>query len=99
MESDFNIQDATGDQITTYTYGTTKGTSAGDSKIGTGHLPHEVKYPDSTGSTDVVSYAYNAQGQEIWRKDQDGNVPLFYASRNGHPITTNLLKKYANGKN
>jgi len=59
------------DQVTTYTYGTTKGTSAGDSKIATGHLLQKATYPDSSSSTDVVKYAYNAQAQEIWRKDQE----------------------------
>jgi len=64
----------TGDQDTIYTYGTTKGATAGDSNIGTGHLLQKVQYPDSSGGTDVVTYAYNAQSQEIWRKDQAGNV-------------------------
>jgi YD repeat-containing protein len=62
------------DQVTTYTYGTTKGTGAGDSEIQTSHLLQEVKYPDSTSGTDVVTYAYNAQGQRIYKKDQAGNV-------------------------
>ncbi|MEW6747136.1 MAG: RHS repeat-associated core domain-containing protein [Planctomycetota bacterium] len=62
------------DQTTTYAYGTTKGTSAGDSKIGTGHLLQKITYPDSAGGTDVVTYAYNALGESIWQKDQAGNV-------------------------
>jgi len=62
------------DQVTTYTYGTTKGASAGDSKIATGHLLKQVAYPDSTGSSDTVKHAYNAQGEEIWKSDQGGNV-------------------------
>jgi len=62
------------DQVTTYTFGTTKGTSAGDSKIATGDRLRIVTYPDSSGSSDVVTFAYNAQGQEVWRKDQAGNV-------------------------
>jgi YD repeat-containing protein len=62
------------DQTTTYTYGTTKGTSAGDSKIATGHLLQKVTYPDSAGGTDVVTYAYNALGEKTWEKDQAGNV-------------------------
>lgn len=33
-----------------------------------------VAYPDSTGSSDVVSYAYDTQGRQIWTKDQSGNV-------------------------
>jgi RHS repeat-associated protein len=62
------------DQETVYTYGTTKGASAGDSKIATGHLLQKVQYPDSSGGTDVVTFAYNAQSQQIWTKDQAGNV-------------------------
>ena len=62
------------DQVTIYTYGTAKGTGAGDSEIATGHLLKSVAYPDSTGSTDVVSYAYDTQGRQVWTKDQSGNV-------------------------
>jgi RHS repeat-associated protein len=62
------------DQETVYTYGTTKGASAGDSKIATGHLLQKVQYPDSSGGTDVVTFAYNAQSQQIWTQDQAGNV-------------------------
>jgi YD repeat-containing protein len=62
------------DQVTTYSFGTVKGTSAGDSKIATGHLPYKETYPDSANSDDVVRHAYNAQGQEICKKDQAGNV-------------------------
>jgi len=68
-----DVEDAD-DQVTTYVYGTTKGASAGDSEIGTGHLLQKVTYPDSDGASDVVTYAYNAQGQQIWTKDQSGNV-------------------------
>ena len=62
------------DQVTTYTYGTTKGASAGDSKISTGHLQQEVEYPDSASASDVVTFAYNAQGQQVYKQDQAGNV-------------------------
>ncbi len=68
-----DIEDAD-DQVTEYTYGTTKGASAGDSKIGTGHLLGEIAYPDSSGASDVVSYAYNAQSQQVWMQDQSGNI-------------------------
>ncbi len=68
-----NTKDAD-DQITTYTYGVTKGTSAGDSKLSSNDLLQKVAYPDSTGGSDVVTFAYNAQGQEVWKKDQAGNV-------------------------
>jgi RHS repeat-associated protein len=72
------------DQVTTYIYGTTKGTPS-QSTIATGHLLRAVKYPDSgnagttvanidSDSSDVVSYAYNAQGQATLTKDQAGNI-------------------------
>ncbi|MCP3996160.1 MAG: hypothetical protein GY722_14035, partial [bacterium] len=64
----------TGDQDTIYTYSTSKGASAGDSKIGTGHLLQKIQYPDSSGGTDVVTFAYNAQSQRIYKKDQAGIV-------------------------
>ena len=62
------------DQETEYTYGTTSGAGVGDSVIATGYLLQKVKYPDSAGGSDVVTYAYNAQAQETYRKDQAGNV-------------------------
>ena len=76
------------DQVTRYIYGTTTGTPS-VMKVSTGHLLRAVKYPDSTNSgttqadidltpgttdDDVVSYAYNAQGEEIYKMDQEGNV-------------------------
>lgn len=72
-------------QVTKYIYGSTKGTSAGQSAIATGNLLRATVYPDSsnTGTTlanidsdssDVVSMAYNALGQGIYRKDQAANV-------------------------
>ncbi len=63
------------DQTTTYTYGVTKGVSAGDSEFAHGALLQKVQYPDSSGGTDVVTYAYNAQAQQIWTKDQAGASP------------------------
>ncbi len=63
------------DQETVYTHGTVKGTSAGESRIATGHLVRIVTYPDSSESSDVVTYAYNAQGQEVWKKDQATTSP------------------------
>lgn len=62
------------DQVTTYYYGTDGGGATGDSDIATGHLLHQIAYPDSTGASDRMSYAYNAMSQEIYRKDQDGTV-------------------------
>ena len=62
------------DQETTYTYGVTKGASAGDSEISAGHLLQEIEYPDSASASDVVTFAYNAQGEQIWKEDQAGNI-------------------------
>ena len=62
-----------GDQVTTYTFGTTKGASAGDSKIGTGHLLQKITYPDSADASDVVTFAYNAQSQEIYNERDHDN--------------------------
>jgi RHS repeat-associated protein len=72
------------DQETVYIYGTSAGTPSA-MKASTGHLLRAVKYPDTTNtgttsaaiasdSSDVVSHAYNAQGQETYMKDQAGNV-------------------------
>ena len=69
-----DMPSGTNDQTTTYSYGTMKGATAGDSNIGTGHLLRQVTYPDFASGTDVVTYAYNAQGQRVWTKDQSGNV-------------------------
>jgi YD repeat-containing protein len=52
-------------------------TSAGDSKISNADLLWKVAYPDSVDDTDKVKHAYNAQGQEIWKKDQAGNIVEF----------------------
>lgn len=81
-----NVEDAgpPKDQVTLYVYGTTKGTPS-QSKLATGHLLRAVRYPDSTNtgdelseidgdSSDVVSFAYNAQGQVTYKKDQNGTV-------------------------
>jgi len=69
-----NVQDAGVDQVTTYTYGVAKGVSAGDSSISSNRLRQKVTYPDSGGSSDVVTFAYNALGQEMWKKDQAGSI-------------------------
>jgi YD repeat-containing protein len=72
------------DQETVYIHGTTAGTPSAQ-VLSTGHLLRATKYPDSTNtgtssanidsdSSDVVSHAYNAQGQEVYRKDQAGSV-------------------------
>src|SRR5690606_7671889 len=66
------------DQVTTWIYGSKNGTAG--SKIHSNRLVRAVKYPDSTNTgvdaddidsddSDVVSFAYNAQGEQIVRKD------------------------------
>ncbi|MFQ5380717.1 MAG: hypothetical protein ACE5EF_03705, partial [Dehalococcoidia bacterium] len=65
------------EQVTSYSYGTTKGTGAGDSRIATGHLLRRIRYPDydsQASPADEVTYAYDAQGAKIYEKDQAGNV-------------------------
>lgn len=72
------------DQETIYIYGSTKDTPS-QMKIATGHLLRATKYPDTTNSgttvasidsdaSDVVSLAYDAQGREVYKKDQAGNI-------------------------
>ena len=78
------MQSGGDNQVTTYIYGTTAGTPS-QMKISSGHLLRAVKYPDSTNtgttsahiasdSSDVVSFAYDAQGREVYKKDQGGNI-------------------------
>ncbi len=78
-----DVEDS-GDQVTLYIYGTTDGTPSA-SEISTGHFLRATAYPDSTNTgtteaninsddSDVVSFAYNALGQEVLKKDQEGNV-------------------------
>ena len=63
----------TGDQITTYAYGTVlAGTGLANSKIASNALLASVTYPDS--ALDKVSYEYNRQGQSIQMTDQNGSV-------------------------
>ncbi|MBI5362690.1 MAG: hypothetical protein HZA53_05890 [Planctomycetes bacterium] len=85
------------DQETVYTYGTTKGAAAGDSKIATGHLLQKTTYPDSSSAGDVVTYAYNAQSQELWKQDQAGNVyetEFDAAGRVAHKRVTTLASGF-----
>lgn len=87
------------DQETLYTYGVVKGTSAGESKFAAGNLLQKVTYPDSGSGTDVVTYAYNAQGQLIWQKDQAGNVIEFDyddSGRREHQRVTTLAGGFDN---
>ncbi|MBS0205278.1 MAG: RHS repeat-associated core domain-containing protein [Planctomycetes bacterium] len=63
----------TGDQVTTWAYGTT----LTDSDIASSQLLRSVTYPDSTSSSDLISYTYNRQGQQTTLTDQRGCVHTF----------------------
>ncbi|MEZ5942930.1 MAG: RHS repeat-associated core domain-containing protein [Planctomycetaceae bacterium] len=64
---------STGDQVTTYTYGTT----LSNANVATSVLLHDVAYPDSVGTSDVVTYSYNRLGQRSKLTDQNGTVHEF----------------------
>jgi len=61
-------------QVTTYTYGVLTSDSPGASTFASNRLLRKVTYPDSASGSDVVRFAYNAQGQAIFKQDQAGNV-------------------------
>ena len=60
----------TGDQTTTYTYGTTLSASG----VARNDLLVSVAYPDSVSGSDAVSYTYNRLGQQTTVTDQRGTV-------------------------
>jgi RHS repeat-associated protein len=63
----------TGNQTTTYTYGTT----LSDSEIATSMLKRSETYPDSIDSSDVISFKYNRQSQITETQDQGNTVHSF----------------------
>ncbi|HYD02208.1 MAG TPA: RHS repeat-associated core domain-containing protein [Phycisphaerales bacterium] len=76
---DFDGDDVvdTDDQVTTYTYGTTKGTTASTSRVKDNRLLDNVLYPaqgyvGETTAERSVYFAYNAQGQKHYQKDNNG---------------------------
>ena len=60
----------TGNQTTTYTYGTT----LSDSEIATSTLKRSESYPDSVDSSDMISFKYNRQNQITEIQDQGNTV-------------------------
>ena len=60
----------TGNQTTTYTYGTT----LSDSEIATSTLKRSETYPDSVDSSDLISFNYNRQSQITEIQDQGNTV-------------------------
>ncbi len=61
----------TGEQVTEWIYGVTV---AQGSKLESKSLAYQKVYPDSTGSTDRVTFQYNRQRQAITMTDQAGTV-------------------------
>ncbi len=85
------------DETTEYTYGvTTSGT--GPSTVNANNLLRSIKYPDlESGETDPddrqVLFAYNAQAQQIWTRDQANNqitTEFDPAGRLAHQRATNI---------
>ncbi|TWT73416.1 RHS repeat-associated core domain-containing protein [Allorhodopirellula solitaria] len=64
------VNAATGNQVTQYIYGTT----LSDSAIASSSLLRREIYPDSTGTSDSVSYTYNRQSQRTSLTDQNGTT-------------------------
>lgn len=67
------VNSATGNQTTTYVHGTT----LTDSEIATSVLKRKEIYPDSTGDSDAIAFAYNRQQQVILATDQAGTVHAY----------------------
>lgn len=63
----------TGNQTSTYTYGTT----LSDSEIATSILKRSETYPDSVDSSDRISFKYNRQSQISEVQDQGNTVHSF----------------------
>jgi RHS repeat-associated protein len=62
------------DQETVWAYGVT---TAGGSAVNSNLLVRTKTYPDSAGSSDVVTYTYNRPGQVTSMKDQAGLVHTY----------------------
>jgi RHS repeat-associated protein len=63
----------TGDQTTTYVYGTT----LSDSEIASSLLKRKEIYPDSVDADDVIAFEYNRQGEVTEMKDQNGTIHAY----------------------
>jgi hypothetical protein len=73
------VNSTTGNQITTYTYGSTLSTSG----VARNDLLAYVDYPDSVSGSDRVSYTYNRLGQQLTITDQRGSVRTLYYDKLG----------------
>src|SRR5882762_5770025 len=64
------------DQSTQYVHGVTRGTGSTDSRITSNDLVKQINYPDpttgqpSSSASQEEFFAYNAQGETIWQKNQ-----------------------------
>ena len=67
------VNGRTGDQTTTYTYGTT----LSDSDVARSDLLRYTTYPDSVANSDRTANTYNRQGQRKTFTDQRGTVRTF----------------------
>ena len=67
------INATTGNQVTTYTYGTT----LSESEIARNDLLRYTDYPGSVSGSDQVAMTYNRLGQAMTRTDQRGSVRAF----------------------
>lgn len=68
---------STHDQVTEHVYGITRGSGATDSRITSNDFVKIVKLPDPStgapgGADDQETSAFNALGEVIWKKDQEG---------------------------
>jgi RHS repeat-associated protein len=75
------VNPTTGDQTTTYVYGSTVATSA----IASNDLLVATIYPDSVAGSDQVIRTFNRQGQVAGLVDQNGNVHQYLFDLLGRP--------------
>ena len=71
-----------GDQVTEYVYGVTKGTGDDDSRLNANNMLYKTIYPDpqedgEDESDRTAYYAYSALGQQTWSMDQAENEIAF----------------------
>ncbi|WP_156514518.1 DUF6268 family outer membrane beta-barrel protein [Planctomyces sp. SH-PL14] len=76
------VNSQTGNQVTTYVYGTTLDTS----DIATSMLKRKEIYPDSEDDDDVITFRYNRQSQVTTRTDQNGTVHAYDYDRQGRMV-------------
>ncbi|MDP1660546.1 MAG: hypothetical protein Q8L55_01415, partial [Phycisphaerales bacterium] len=91
----------TDDQVTTYTYGTTKGTTTGTSAVKDNRLLDNVLYPaqgfaGETTADRTTAFTYNAQGQKTYQIDNNGTELLYDYDTGGRKISE-VLKAAGSG--